>query len=223
MSSSRQRNFRPTIFRFLVVSAILITSLVLAFLSVVWIYGFYPGNRIELPNPQGKPYRAFTQNCGFGDLSILLRASDWPWTFGRPPIIESLVAEPGDPETWVHWSRDGSVLAVRRQDRTSSTPLFSASYDYRNHKLMRQGRGGYSHPNECDRRIVALLEQRGGIGPFETGIDDGKYSESLRSGFPAWGWVVPGCIIVSGLAGCRQALRKIKRLTSRTTEGHSRR
>jgi hypothetical protein len=199
----------------------MIASLILALLSVVWIYGFYPDNRVELTNPRGRPNRAFTEGCGWVDLSILLRASDWPWTFGRPLILESLAAESGDPETWVHWSRDGSVLAVRRQDRTSSLPLFSAAYDYRSHELMRLWRCGFSDPIECDRMIVALLEQRGGIGPFETGVDDGKYSGRLPSGFPAWGWAVPGCIIVAGLARCRQTLRRMKALTTRTTEGHS--
>jgi hypothetical protein len=37
--------------RLLAASAVLVTSLLLALLSLAWIHGFYPGNRIELANP----------------------------------------------------------------------------------------------------------------------------------------------------------------------------
>lgn len=183
------------------------TSLLLAILSLAWIYGFYPGNRIELVNPLGRPHRAFTENCGFVDVSILLRASDWPWTFGKPPILESLAAEAGDAGTWVHWSRDGSVLAVRKQGRSDPHPLFSAAYDYKDHELTKLWDKSLYDPTECDRRITELLERRGGVGLAETGIDDGKYSDYSPSKFPAWGWVTPVAIIGLGGLASRRILR----------------
>lgn len=195
--------------RFLIGSLSLIASLLLALLSLIWIYHFRPQNRIELPNPLGKPHRASTENCGFVDVSILLRSSDWPWTFSRPAILDGLMAEPGDPLTWVHWSEDGSVLAVRSQEKADAAPLFSSAYDYRCHKLLRRWEGDFRDPVEGDHRIAALMESRGGVRPPETGIDDGKYSEYPQSGFPPWAWIFPGSALAACIMGGRFLMRKL--------------
>ena len=60
----------------------------------------------------GRKHKAFSELAGFVDVSITLKASDWPWTFSRPAILGELYSEGPYLVRSVNWSGDGSVLAL---------------------------------------------------------------------------------------------------------------
>ena len=166
-------------------------------ISLVWCYHFFPDNRKEVIGPAGCSRRAFTENCGFVDISIVLQASDWPWTFWRPATLGDLYWPEVQKSSNVVWSMDGSVIAFQRHLNEDQTPLFSAAYDYDGHRLLEAGYDLVAREG-CDQRIRTLLNDRGGVGPFQTGLDDEKVSSNELDAFPGWGLMVPGTFILGG-------------------------
>lgn len=184
---------------------ILIGTLMISLLVLLWIYMFHPDNRIELSHPQEKSYRSFTENRSWLDTSVILLASDWPWTFGSPRTLGGFATEPGDPEIWVNWSGDGSVLAVRSEISSESEPssYFSSAYDYREHHLLSD-----------HSQITKLLESRGGIGPSVENPDEPfHHYEDKDDPFPlpVWGWLTPILLFGAGIEVCRRNNRRLKR------------
>jgi len=172
-------------------------SLVVAFLT--WTSHFYPGNRRMVVGPAGSERRAFTENCGFGDVTILLRASDWPRTFWQPVTLGELYWPEVQKSSNVVWSRDGTVVAFLRHLNEDQAPLFSAAYDYMGHRLIETGYD-LEVRVECDRRISELLDSRGGMGPFQAGLDDEKITSEEYEPFPGWGFVTPILFVFAGVA-----------------------
>ncbi|WP_367871565.1 hypothetical protein [Luteolibacter sp. Populi] len=111
--------------------------------------------------------------------------------------------DPRQPCPYVHWSGDGSVLAVRLQERNETRRLFDRAYDYREHREI----GQYDRV-ASDREIMALMESRGGVGPQVTGIDEPKMTK-YTAGYPWWGWLAPAGIMVAALRTARKTLRKM--------------
>ena len=179
--------------------AILLVAGCFAVVSLVWCYHFFPNNRSEVIGPASRDRRAFTENCGFTDISIILQASDWPWTFRSPAILGDLYWPEVQKSSNVVWSMDGSVIAFQRHLNEDQTPLFSAAYDYHRHRLLKTGYG-LDARLDYDQRIRTLLNNRGGMGPFQIGLDDEKVSSEKLDGFPEWGMILPVIFILGGVA-----------------------
>ena len=173
---------------------LLLLFLIGALLVGNWEYKFFPRNRVEIVHPTSKN-RAFTHVYGFVDTSIPLSAADWPRTFANPVMLGDVFAE-GYPVYHVHWSNDGSVLALRIKSNSEDEWLFTSAYDFNQHLLIHESK--FASLNDSNARIRQLLEERGGMAPVLTGIDDGKLVE-YKAGFPAWGWFPPLLIAAIGL------------------------
>lgn len=178
----------------------------LAVISLCWCHHFFPDNRLEVIGPAGGDRRAFTENCGFVDISILLQASDWPWTFWKPATLGDLYWPEVQKGAGVYWSLDGSIIAFQRHLNEDPDAMFSAAYDYRRHHLV-EADYDFDARVVRDREIRRLLSDRGGVGPIQTGLDDEKGSCS-RLAFPGWGLIAPGAFLAGGILIARRLSRK---------------
>lgn len=194
----RSSRWLERIFQILRSVAVLLIAGCVAVISLVWCYHFYPNNRKEVVGPGKGGQRSFTENCGFNDITILLRASDWPWTFRKPVTLGELYWPEVQRSSSVAWSKDGSVVALLRHLNEDQSALFSAAYDYNEHRLIETGYG-LDARLECDRMISTLLSERGGTGPFQSRLDDEKVSASEYEAFPGWGCIAPAVFMLGGV------------------------
>ncbi len=182
---------------------------VAAFLAIIalnWCYQFYPRERSEVVIPVATSNRAFTQKGGFVDMSINLYACDWPSTFWKPAMLGDLYWPEIQKSSAVYWSTDGSIIAFQRHLNGDSEPMFSTAYDYQTHRFFK-AEYGLQARSEFNGWIIELLEQRGGIGPIATGLDDEK-GDPGRGPFPIWGWLAPGVFLVGGVRMARRFREK---------------
>ena len=186
--------------------SLLFSFLVAALAIASWESKFFPRNRTEIEAPASGKSRAFTYAYGFIDGSIILCASDWPQTFSKPAEIGDIYSE-GFPDYHLHWSNDGSVLALRVVLGAGKPELFQSAYDFKLHALTRAAQP--SDFEESDRKITSLLQNRGGIGPLLTGIDDGKLT-SYKERFPMWCWIAPLALVALGVVVSRRVWRRSK-------------
>jgi hypothetical protein len=174
---------------------IVLISISSALVVICWKYRFFPRDRVEIRGPNAAN-RAFTYKTGFVDTSIQLCAADWPHSFWEPVSLGDLYWPEIFSSRNVHWSHDGSAIAVRTCWKTGPAELFTAAYDFQNHQFFRQV-GSVGNPLDIDRRIQSLLAERGGVGAIEPNIDDGK--TQYTTSFPLWGWIAPGVIVSLGV------------------------
>lgn len=193
--------------KFACLTLVMLVALFLAGVTLNWCYHFHPSNVKKVNDPVVKANVAFTEVGGFTDICVDLYASDWPWTFGKPAYLGDFYWPQAQRSCAAYWSADGSVLAFQTQGREDDSSLFRSAYDYRKHKLIKPdyvARG----PKECHLQILALILERGGIGPQETRLDDFKEDRGAHS-FPFWGWIAPGSFILGGILTIAK-LRKSK-------------
>jgi hypothetical protein len=138
-----------------------------------YVRSFRPPDRVERPNPVEPGNRLFAVKEGFVDISIDVRASDWPYTFSRPFTV-------GDawwPEVYAqnrfYWSKDGSVIVWRTRRHRSPAAVYERAYDYLKHEALEPTRMRMTG-EAFDRKIAELLRQRGGVGQEVTGLPHEK-------------------------------------------------
>lgn len=180
--------------RRIIAAIILLIFISIALVVISWVYRFFPGDRVEIRGPNAAN-RAFSYKTGFVDTSIHLCAADWPHSFWEPVNLGDLYWPEIFSSRTVHWSHDGSVIAVRTCWKTGPAELFTTAYDFHNHQFFGQV-GSVGNPLEIDRRIQSLLAERGGVGESEPNIDDGK--TPYTTSFPLWGWIAPGAFVTLG-------------------------
>jgi hypothetical protein len=140
--------------------AALVSSIAACLLIAVVVLSWWishPSDVIPVIGPAGARNRAFIEDRSFGDISKVLCASDWPYTFSQPNALGTVTFPEAYSASWVYWSADGSVLAFRVVHRGQTVPVYEAAYDYRKHASL-----------DYTDNIEALLESRGGLGPEHT-------------------------------------------------------
>ncbi|MES2657260.1 MAG: hypothetical protein V4689_01515 [Verrucomicrobiota bacterium] len=194
---SFKRPWFRRIFRVLRSIAVITVALVLAVLVLIWCYYFHPNNATEVMDPIGKSNRAFSEVDGLGSISIVLYASDWPWTFGKPVRLGDFYWPQAQKSCGAYWSGDGSVLAFQRQGHRDASAHFSAAYDYRKHELIRPDYRSKG-PVKCELQIALLFKERGRVGLREGRLGDFIRGDPPRL-FPAWGWIPPAMIFAASV------------------------
>lgn len=138
--------------------SLLLFGLVLA--TTVTYRIFYPSSRYDLYEEDGK--RLFSFLIDSADGTVLIKATDWPYTFFAPFTL----GESNWPERYevckFHCSKDKSVAVFLSQQKGESAPSYSAAYDFREHIAM-QREAPSQLKESFSKKIETLLSERGGL------------------------------------------------------------
>jgi len=148
-------------------------SLVFAVLAVLvmWWIRFHPFGVKVFTNPS-KTHRVLAEVRGLDEVVVLIRASDWPYTFFEPRMLHAVTEGRGSVGNY-YWTQDESAILclVKTEDEQVSVH-YIAAYDFRGHRILNLTTTGSE--GECDVEIEKLTKGRGGVGSLVVGLPDGK-------------------------------------------------
>ncbi|WP_035612407.1 hypothetical protein [Haloferula sp. BvORR071] len=185
--------------------AVLLIPVSLYAACFVWRFWSPQLGKIELRGPACDSNRVLVKvsNSGEGGGGLDLKVVDWPWTFWEPAQVDRYVPF-DEPPRMIHWSGDGSVIAVRSEYRANQPDPFQKAYDFKNHQLL----ASYSPPGS-DAYIRRLMEERGGIGlDVAASVDHQPLAR-----WDAWlpGRALPAGVMLAGLLGSWWLVRGSRR------------
>ena len=134
--------------------------------------GFLSCRQFHAPNawisrsPTNSQWAVDLVPSGFLDIGHDFRVHDRFASPLQPRYVCDLFWQQRYYPTDLHWSRDGSVAAIRVSFSTHTDSLFACAYDFRQHRSFRTGSPGSPLEPSPDfaTKIEKLLAERGGVG-----------------------------------------------------------